>query len=211
MCDPPRLLGDEELALRAQAGCAQSFEELVRRYQVPTLHFLQRLGAGGEAEDLLQETFVRAYRNLGQYRPKWRFVTWLFTIARRVRLNHQRRQIPEARGEAVEGMASPGPGPPELAAAAEDRQRLWDLAARILSHEECSALWLFYVEEMSAREIAAVLERSWVSIKTMLFRARRRMLEFLADRQDPHPLQSGCAGTERASRVSRPEVPHVPT
>jgi len=211
MSDSAQHLGDEELALRAQAGCAPSFEELVRRYQAPTLHFLRRLGAGDEAEDLLQETFIRAYRNLGQYRPRWRFVTWLFTIARRVRINDLRRQHAELPCEALEGMACPGPGPPELAAAAEDRQRLWELAARILSPEECSALWLYYVEEMSAREIAAVLERSWVSIKTMLFRARRRLLELLAEQDAPHNSRVASPGSERAKACSCPEVPHVPT
>lgn len=195
--------------MRAQAGCAPSFEELVRRYQAPTLHFLRRMGAGEDAEDLLQETFVRAYRNLDRYRPRWRFVTWLFTIARRVRINQQRRVTPLVRGELLEAVACPGPGPPEMAAAAEDRQRLWNLADRILSEEERTALWLFYVEEMSAREIAAVLERSWVSIKTMLFRARRRMLKLLAEHED-------CRSARAVSRVVEPgrspacrEVPHV--
>lgn len=200
--------------MRAQAGCAPSFEELVRRYQVPTLHFLRRLGAGDEAEDLLQETFVRAYRNLGQYRGKWRFVTWLFTIARRVQINYQRRRRPQPQGEVLEGLASPGPGPPELAAAAEDRQRLWNLAARILSQEECSALWLYYVEEMSAREIAEVLERSWVSVKTMLFRARRRLLELLAEceqRENLGPARAACSGDPTARPPACPEVPHVST
>ncbi len=197
--------------MRAQAGCAPCFEELVRRYQAPTLHFLRRLGAGGDAEDLLQETFVRAYRNLGQYRPRWRFVTWLFTIARRVRINHSRRRAPLPRGEALESVACTGPGPPELAAAAEDRQRLWSLADRILSEEERTALWLFYVEEMSAREIAAVLERSWVSIKTMLFRARRRLLELLAEHEDCPPARPASRATEPGQPPACPEVPHVST
>lgn len=197
--------------MRAQAGCAPSFEELVRRYQAPTLHFLRRLGAGDEAEDLLQETFVRAYRNLDRYRPRWRFVTWLFTIARRVRINQQRRRPPAPRGEVLEGMACPGPGPPELAVAAEDRQRLWNLADRILSEEERTALWLFYVEQMSAREIAAVLERSWVSIKTMLFRARRRMLEMLAEEEDCRPARAAARAAEPDPPLACPEVPHVTT
>ena len=66
----------------------------------------------------------------------------------------------------------------------EDRRRFWDAVARILSEEERTALWLFYVEEMPARDIAAVLGRSWVGVKTMMYRARQRLLgarnEFLA-------------------------------
>ena len=70
--------GDEELARRAQLGCTDSFEELVRRFQVPLLRFLGRRTSAVDAEDLLQDTFVRAYQNLQRYRSAWRFRTWLF-------------------------------------------------------------------------------------------------------------------------------------
>ena len=63
---PPTLSpSDEQLAWRAQRGCADSFDQLMRRFQAPVLHFLQHRGAAAEAEDLLQETFVRAL-------PAWR-------------------------------------------------------------------------------------------------------------------------------------------
>ena len=73
----PTLPSDEELVARAQQGCAESFEELVRRYQVPLVHFLRRRGDADEAEDVAQEAFLRAYENLARYRPRWRFSTWL--------------------------------------------------------------------------------------------------------------------------------------
>ena len=69
---------DEELARCAQEGCTASFEELVRRFQVPLLHFLRRWTTTEEAEDLVQDTFLRAYRNLHRYRPTARLATWLF-------------------------------------------------------------------------------------------------------------------------------------
>ena len=62
---------DQTLALRAQKGCIDSFEELLRRHQVPLLHYLKRFANETEAEDILQETFIRAYRNLDRYRPRW--------------------------------------------------------------------------------------------------------------------------------------------
>jgi RNA polymerase sigma-70 factor (ECF subfamily) len=173
------ILSDEQLAARAQQGCVTSFEELVRRYQTSLLQFLGRWGAGGEAEDLLQETFVRVYSNLHRYQPERPFAPWLFTIARRLGINHHRRARPSADGEGLEGVASSAMGPAEMAVCADDRRHLWATAARILSEEEMTAVWLFYVEEMSAREIAAVLERTWVAVKTILFRARRRMLALM--------------------------------
>ena len=175
------LPSDEELARRARDGCAASFEQLVRRYQVPLLHFLRRQGAGGDAEDLLQETFLRAYTNLHRYRPRWRLATWLFTIARHAAINHHRRKRPVV-VEILWESAAPGTREPyQVLVEEETRRRLWDLAARVLSADEWTALWLFYVEEMPAREIAAVLGRSWVGVKTMLFRSRKRLLPLVSD------------------------------
>ena len=175
---------DEQLACRAQQGCVASFEELVRRYQVPVVQFLRRLGAGADAEDLFQETCVRAYRNLHRYRQRWRFATWMFTIARRVRINHARRRRPALDGEHLESVPAGTPGPLEIAVQEEDRDRLWAAAARILSEEEMTAVWLHYVEDRSARETAAVLGRSWMAVKSMLFRARRRLLALLRESED---------------------------
>jgi RNA polymerase sigma-70 factor (ECF subfamily) len=166
---------DEALACRAQSGCADSFEELMVRYQAPVLQFLRHRSRLSDAEDLLQETFVRAYVNLHRYRPRWRFATWLFTIARRVGINHARRALPVADSGTLRFAVAATPGPLQAMVAEEHRRDLWALAAGALGEEEFTAVWLYYVEELSAREIASVLERSWVSVKTMLFRARRKL------------------------------------
>ncbi len=60
--------------------------------------------------------------------------------------------------------------------AEEGRRSLWDAAARWLEEDEVSALWLHYVEELSTADVAQVLGRSRMAVKTMLFRARRRLL-----------------------------------
>lgn len=197
---------DEELARRAQKGCADSFEQLMRRFQAPVLQFLRHRGASADAEDLLQETFVRAYTNLDRYRQKWRFATWLFTIARRVNINHSRRIRIATNAEALESAESEVPNPLEAIVAEEDRRGLWGAAAQVLCEEELTAIWLYYVEEMSTRDIAAVLERSWVSVKTMMFRARRKLRALLEDLEPqvspqrnaalPDQEESTCAEVE---------------
>lgn len=179
--EPAASLSDEELACQAQQGCVASFEHLVRRFQTRVVQFLRRLGAAADAEDLAQDTFLRAYTNLHRYRTRWRFAAWLFTIARRAQINHYHRSGPALDGECLESARSRALEPVEELAAREGRQRLWEMAARVLSKEEITAVWLYYVEEMSAREIAGVLERSWVGVKTMLFRARRRLREALEE------------------------------
>jgi RNA polymerase sigma-70 factor (ECF subfamily) len=175
-------LSDEELAGRAQQGCADSFEELLRRFQAPVLHFLRRRGDGAEAEDLLQETFLRAYANLSRYRSRWRFATWIFTIARRVSITHHRRPSrPEGREATLASAESDWPGPAEAAIKEDSRRYLWERAAQILSEEESTLLWLYYGENLDTSEIAAVLGRSRAAVKAMLSRSRKKLAPLLEE------------------------------
>jgi RNA polymerase sigma-70 factor (ECF subfamily) len=200
---------DEELALRAQRGCVDSFEQLMRRFQAPVLHFLQR--RGGEAEDLLQETFVRAYASLDQYSSRWRFATWLFTIARRVSITHRRRRRrDESREAAIASAESGWPGPAEIAMGEDSRRHLWRRAAQILSEEEVTALWLHYGENLGLREIAAVLGRSGAAVKAMLFRSRKRLVPLLEElTPDGADRDSALSATRKnASSSTDVEGPH---
>src|SRR4030066_1738197 len=84
---------DEELAVRAVAGSRPSFEELVSKYSLRLFHFLRsRSGSDEDVEDLVQETFLKAYRNIGRYDPQRKFSTWLFTVAIRLSISRHRSQ-----------------------------------------------------------------------------------------------------------------------
>ena len=196
---------DEELACRAQRGCATSFEELLRRFQTPVLHFLRHRGAADNAEDLAQDTFLRAYENLHRYDRRWPFSAWLFTIARRTSINHHRRVRPESDTAMLDAVVAAAPAPLDVLVAAEDRRRLWDMAAAVLSEEQLTALWLRYVEEMPIDGIALVLERSLGSVKVMLFRARKRLLPLLGE-FDP---QRQLTPHKKRPQVVRVEATHV--
>jgi RNA polymerase sigma-70 factor (ECF subfamily) len=201
---------NEDLAARAQHGCMPSFEELLRRFQVPLLHFLRNVGPEYDAEDVLQETFLRAYSRLNCYRPQWQFSTWLFTIARRISINYHRRPQPVADHESLRQAVSPQAGPEQIAVAAESRQYLWTVAARILGKEELTALWLHYVEGMPVAEIADVLDRSSVAVKTMMFRARKKLLPLVSDLEpegrSAQPARPAAAfhGSSRTNRTPQP-------
>jgi RNA polymerase sigma-70 factor (ECF subfamily) len=173
---------DQQLAEEAQQGSVAGFEELVRRYQVPLLHFLRnRTHSTTDAEDLVQETLVRAYENLHRYQSPYRFSTWLFTIAHRISLNERRKRRPIGGPDVVELLPDGRVDPEAAAIEKEERGRLWDLAAATLSQPQMTALWLYYVEEMPVAEIAKVLKRSRVATKTMLFRARRKLKPVLKE------------------------------
>jgi RNA polymerase sigma-70 factor, ECF subfamily len=173
------LSSDEELACQAQRGCTSSFDRLLRRFQGPLLQFLRHHGASSDAEDLLQETFLRVYQNLHRYDRRWSFASWLFTIARRISINHHRAARSQTSNQAIDLLASVTPEPWLAMAAKEDRQNLWSLAAKTLSEEQTTILWLYYVEDLPVYEIARVLGRSQGSVKVLLFRARRKLLPFV--------------------------------
>ena len=155
----------------------------MRQFQTPLLHFLiRRTGSRHDAEDLVQETFVLAYRNIGKYRSTWRFSTWLFTIANRAASSSLRRRRERPSDGGVREQSTPqGTDPMQSAAASEMRSVLWDEARAVLLPESFTALWLSYVESMPAEEIGQVLGRNTNAVRILLSRARAT----LAERLDP--------------------------
>ena len=174
-------LTDEELAAQARAGSAACFEEIVRRYQVPLVRFLcKRFPSRRDAEDILQDTFVKAWQSLHLYDAKYAFRTWLYTIAYRLAVSRGRREtVPH---EALsEHAAAPNVRSGEALENAECRGTLWSRARETLTEEQFMALWLFYVDEVPAGDVARILNRSWVSVKTMMHRARKKLAPLVAE------------------------------
>jgi len=209
---PAERLTDEQLARRAQQGCRASFEELVRRFQVPLVHFLRCRNTLEDAEDLAQEAFLRAYQRLDRYCDQWRFATWLFTIARRLSMNFQRGNRRTVTGMSLEMTADPSPPPGEQLALDESRRRLWEVADEVLTELQITALWLFYVQEFPVKEVARVLRRSRVAVRAILFRARRKLLEEADRLEATQPAGNGAAGNaptrRRCSHSAPVEVPN---
>src|SRR3954471_6277402 len=86
---PSDAVSAEELAVRARDGSRVSFDALVARYRPRLVAFLaRRLADAADAEDVAQETFLRAYDRLAQYDPTRPFATWLFAIGKNVAANH---------------------------------------------------------------------------------------------------------------------------
>ena len=90
MTDPASESGDEALVARAAAGDAASFEALVGRHQHRVYRLACRLTSETEAADVVQETFLHAYRHLATFRGDARFSTWLYRIATNAALMHRR-------------------------------------------------------------------------------------------------------------------------
>ncbi|NVJ10025.1 RNA polymerase sigma factor [Myxococcus sp. AM001] len=84
---------DERLMLAFQAGDARAFEALVRKHRTPVFNFIFRFtGHRARAEDVLQETWLKVVRSAGDYTPKAKFTTWLYTIARNLCVDSARKE-----------------------------------------------------------------------------------------------------------------------
>ena len=158
-----------QLIEAAKRGSVDAFTELVGTYREGLFRFLlSRCASYADAEDVLQDTLVNAYRYITSYKPQWRFSTWLYRIAIR---NASRIRNDGVAG--IDDLQDEGNDPLAHCIAASERDNLWQAAKRSLSDEVFAAMWLRYVEDMSIRDIAAVLERSSSWTKVNLHRGRR--------------------------------------
>ena len=165
-------MNDElKLVEAARRGSVDAFTELVHGYRAGLFRFLQtRCMNHADAEDALQDTLINAYRYIGSYDPRWRFSTWLYRIAIRNASRLRAENLAE-----LGDLADDGADPLAHCLAESDRDNLWRSAKRVLSDEVFAAMWLRYVEDMSVRDIASVLERSASWTKVNLLRGRRAL------------------------------------
>jgi RNA polymerase sigma-70 factor (ECF subfamily) len=193
---------DEELAVRAVAGSRPAFEELVSRYSLRLFHFLRsRSGSDEDVEDLVQETFLKAYRNIGRYDPQRKFSTWLFTVAIRLSISRHRSQRAKPLPLDSEWPEHPSPRPQEALIREEEAQRagnIW-LLARTLKPSEYEVLWLRYAEEMPMKEIARATKRSLVGVRVLLHRSRLKLGKKLRVPSPAAGLAEAAAAQQRLS------------
>lgn len=171
-------IDERELARNAQAGSLLSYEELVRRYEQRIFAYLMsRCNRRQDAEDLLQQTFIAAYRNIGKYKAEYAFSPWLYTIARNLSVSHFRKQRPQI-NEVFDFTDERSPD--HLLAEREARDNLWAIVRRELPEIQSTALWLKYSENMQVTDIAQAIDKSTTHTKVILYRARKNLAKAVA-------------------------------
>jgi RNA polymerase sigma factor (sigma-70 family) len=165
---------DAELVAAARAGDQEAFGELVARYRDAVFGVaFHRLGNFEAARDAVQETFIKAFRDLGALRDADHFGHWLYRIADHTALNLRRREREAISLDNIENQPAAAPPPP-----AEDA-----LAGRItaalatLSEPTRLAVILHYVNGYTHAEVAQFLGTSEGAVKTRVSRARSRLRE----------------------------------
>lgn len=165
---------EDRLALRCRSGDPTAFDELVTRYQLRLYRFAFRLlHDRSEAEDAVQETFVRAYRAIPAYRPDGFFSSWIYRIA----LNECRRRMRSRRptvGLECAPQAAPGPDPQQAMLTQERHRQLREAIDGLSEHYRLVMLF-FYFEDMSVDQISKTLSVSVSAVKVRLHRGRNRL------------------------------------
>jgi len=160
---------------QSRSGDHEAFESLVRKYQRMIYSLTFRMsGSVADAEDLTQETFVRAFEQLDGFRAEARFSSWLYRIAVNQCLNWRKR------GERRERLHHAWQEHHSNAAIRRhDRSEQVQVALLKLSPEQRAAIVLTVYEEMSHREAARVLGCSETTVSWRLFVARRKLKQLL--------------------------------
>lgn len=178
----------EQLTRRARAGDRVAFSALVERFEAPLFQFLNlRAPSREDAEELTQETFLRAWKFLDKYDPGRSFSTWLFTLGRHLAVSaYRKRKLRTAGPELLEGLVdSVQPG--AILSGKEQDENLWKLARRALSKDQHTALWLRYGEDVETLEVARIMGKREATVRVILFRARTRLAHELQVEEDSKP------------------------
>jgi RNA polymerase sigma-70 factor (ECF subfamily) len=165
------------------AGDVQAYGLIVRRYQEPIYNLMLRMTSSAEdARDLSQETFIRAYNNLDQFRPGARFFPWLYSLGMNLALDFLRKrkrttdrtlEFDESRFE----QSDDGDDPAQLSGIeAEELKRAMDK----LPADNREALILRFHEDLSMQEVAQALDISVSGAKMRVHRGLRMLRGFLS-------------------------------
>jgi len=187
-------LSDQEVVLHARNGREAAYRELVRRYERPVFSLVLRMVRDRElAEDLTQETFVKALNAVETYRPEYKFSSWIFKIANNAAIDHLRRRelqtlslegapnavTPEAMEATALQIQSRGESPLDELEAREQGGQI-ERAIALLRPEYRSCILLRHVEGLAYEEIAESLDLPLGTVKTYIHRARNELRATLA-------------------------------
>jgi RNA polymerase sigma factor (sigma-70 family) len=175
--------GDMVYIEQVLSGNDNAFSYIVDHHKNKAYNLAFRIcGNHEEAEEVAQDSFMKAYRSLGSFKMKSSFSTWLFRIVYNTAISNVRIKkkgtlsLEDFPADATDFI---GENPSEEEAEKEYRKALVNFALQKLNDDERGLISLFYYEELSTEEIVAVTGMTASNIKVRLFRARQKMLEII--------------------------------
>jgi RNA polymerase sigma-70 factor, ECF subfamily len=182
--------GEGDLVARAQSGDTSAFAELVKRYERKIYRLAKNITQNDEdAEDVLQDSFLKAYEHLGGFQGQSKFYTWIVRIA----VNESLMKLRKRRGDRFVSLDEPietgeeevkreiavWEGNPEQQYSQEELQRILNEAVETLKPDFRTVFTLRDIEELSTEETAEALGISVPAVKSRLLRARLALREKL--------------------------------
>lgn len=167
--DKENTIEEQQLIMQTKAGNTDCFSQLVLMHQDRLYQYLlARCHNSHDANDVLQESFINAYKYLDSYNSNWEFKTWLFTIASRL-IKKQNILYPQN----IEPRFTEESN--ELKEIVINKNNLWNKIRYIIKKEAFDVLWFYYVEEHTMKEIAQIVSKSQSWVKVTLFRAKKKL------------------------------------
>ncbi len=182
------------LVRQAQSGDEGAFARLVQPYTRKMYHVALKITRNREdAEDASQQTFLKAFANIGQFQGASQFSTWLTRIAmnealmvmrkRRIEDSHLSYDADSGEGPtAIERICAADTQQPEVLYSKRENQRVVREAIGGLRGTLRAVVWLLGVEEHKSKDAAKILNLTQAAVKTRFLRARQELRECLADR-----------------------------
>lgn len=181
---------DQELVDMGLEGDSQAFAQLFSRYRDSIYQFyLSRLdGNRDDADDLLQETFIKVFVNLHKYKPNYTFGQWIYTIARNTFIDFVRKRrddmsLDNLTSGAQATPAAAAPTPEESIINSQQRMQIEGYLER-MSERYRTLIRLRFFKEYSYEEIAAELSLPMGTVKTQIHRAREQMCRMIVEESD---------------------------
>jgi RNA polymerase sigma-70 factor, ECF subfamily len=173
------------MVAQVKKGDQEAFEGIVDLFKDKIYrHCYRMVGNGHEAEDLAQETFLRAYRNISKYNNEFKFSTWIFRIATNLCIDRLRKKKPDyyldAEVPGTDGatmysqLSSDEPLPEQIVT---ENERWHELQEEIMKLPEKyrTAIVLKYVEDLSLEEISQIMDIPVPTVKTRIHRGREAL------------------------------------
>lgn len=175
---------DQRYIDRVLNGDHRAFAHLVEAYKHMAYTIARRLtGNEADAEDVAQESFVKAYRQLHTFEGKAKFSTWLYTIVYRTAVTKMQEKRPDAfalADDVSENEAHDPSAAPVDQLQARDEQRHVREAIQRLPKTDALLITLYYLEEHSVKEIQDITGLTAENIKVRLFRSRKKLEQWLS-------------------------------
>jgi len=189
---------DQEIVVLAVEGKEAAYRELIRRYERPVFSLVLRMVRDRQlAEDLSQETFIKALNAIASYRPEYKFSSWIFKIANNAAIDHLRRRelntlsidgSPNATSaEDIEATALQVGDKAETPLAELEARELGTAIEKAIGQlrpEYRSCIMLRHVEGLAYEEIAQLLDLPLGTVKTYIHRARHELRDMLTHLRD---------------------------